>query len=166
MIKRIENLFRRWRTTPATLPQRHTVVLTAHCLQDITQGMASAVKRRHEGIAYLIGLTTETTTLAASARFPDAATTRGSFDVGNEEMAKIVGEAAASNLQVVGQIHTHPIDAFHSKGDLKGMLIKYPGYFSLVLPKYGALLPSLQDSHTLMWNGHEFHEVGGQVKIL
>ena len=166
MIKRVGNLFRRWRTTPATLPQRHTVVLTEHCLQEITQGMESNVQRRHEGIAYLIGLTTGTTTLAASARFPDAATTRGSFDVGNEEMAKVVGAAAGSNLQVVGQIHTHPMDAFHSNGDLEGMRIKYPGYFSLVLPKYGNLLPSLQDSHTLMWNGNEFQEVGGQVKIL
>ena len=166
MIKKIGNLFRRQKTPLATLPQRHTVVLTEHCLQEITQGMESNVQRRHEGIAYLIGLTTGTTTLAASARFPDAATTRGSFDVGNEEMAKVVGEAAGSNLQVVGQIHTHPMDAFHSKGDLKGMRIKYPGYFSLVLPKYGTLLPSLQDSHTLIWDGNEFQEVGGQVKIL
>ena len=58
------------------------------------------------------------------------------------------------------------MDAFHSKGDLEGMRIKYPGYFSLVLPKYGTLLPSLQDSHTLMWNGNEYQEVRGQVKIL
>ena len=166
MIKRIGKLFRRWETPPATLPCRLTVVLTEHCLQEITQGMESNVQRRHEGIAYLIGLTTGTTTLAASARFPDAATTWGSFDVGNEEMAKVVGEAAGSNLQVVGQIHTHPMDAFHSKGDLEGMRIKYPGYFSLVVPEYGTLLPSLQDCHTLMWNGNEFQEVSGQVKIL
>ena len=166
MIKRIGKLFRRWKTPPATLPQRRTVVLTEHCLQEITQGMQNNVQRRHEGIAYLIGLTTGTTTLAVSARFPDAATTLGSFDVANEEMAKVVGEAAGANLQVVGQIHTHPVDGFHSKGDLEGMRIKYPGYFSLVVPNYGTFLPSLQDSHTLMWGENEFQDVSGQVKIL
>ena len=128
--------------------------------------MAHSAKRGHEGITYLIGLTTGTTTLVASAKFPDAATTKGSFDVETKEMAKIVRDATESSLQVVGQIHTHPTNASHSKGDLKGMRIKYPGYFSLVLPRYGTLLPSLEGSHILMWDGREFQDLGNQVKIL
>ena len=166
MIKRIRNLFGRKKAPSSALPQRHTVTLTAYCLQEITQGMASSAKRGHEGIAYLIGLTTGSATLAASARFPDATTTWGSFDVGNKDMIKVINDAAESNLQVVGQIHTHPVEAFHSQGDLEGMRIKYPGYFSLVLPKYGTQLPSLQGSHTLMWDGTEFQELSGQVKLL
>ena len=157
---------RRRKAPSASSPQRHTVVLTARCLQELTEGMATTAKRGHEGIAYLIGLTTGTTTLAASARFPDADTSQGSFNVGNKEMAKVVGEAASLNLQVVGQIHTHPMSAFHSTGDLIGMRIRYPGYFSLVLPKYGTLLPSLQDSHTLVWDGNGFREVAGPIPIL
>ena len=166
MIKRIGKLFRNRDTPPAPRPQRHAVVLTEHCLQEVTKGMEKNVQRKHEGIAYLIGLTTGTTTLAVSARFPDAATTWGSFDVGGQEMARIVGEATGLNLQIAGQIHTHPMEAFHSEGDLKGMGIKHPGYFSLVIPNYGTFLPSLQNSHTLVWSEDGFHDISGRVKIL
>ena len=166
MISKIRNLFRRRNTLPAAPAQVYTVALTRQCLREVMQGMESATQRSHEGIAYIIGLTTGTTTIAASARFPNAATTRGSFDVGSEEIAKIVSEVTKSNLQVVGQIHTHPVDAFHSQGDLKGMRIKHPGYFSMVLPKYGSLLPSLKSTHTLMWDGHKFQEIQEKVKIL
>ena len=166
MISKIRNIFGRRCTPPVEPAQSYTVSLTRQCLREIMHGMEYATWRSHEGIAYLIGLTTGTTTIAASARFPEAATTRGSFDVSSSEIAKIVGEATDSNLQVVGQIHTHPTGAFHSKGDLDGMRIKHPGYFSMVLPKYGSLLPSLKSAHTLMWDGHRFHEVEQQVKIL
>ena len=166
MLRQFWNRFRRQKAPPARLPQQYNVVLTAHCVQEITEGMASSVELRHEGIAYLIGLTTGTTTLAASARFPDAATTMGSFEVDHKAMANVIGEAARLNLQVVGQIHTHPAAAFHSQGDLKGMRIRHPGYFSVVLPMYGTLLPSLQDSHTLVWDENGFREVDGPIKIL
>lgn len=166
MIARIINLFWRRNTPPVAPAQSYTIALTRQCLREVIQGMESATKRSHEGIAYLIGLTTGTTTIAASARFPNAATTRGSFDVSSVEMAKIVSEVTKSNLQVVGQIHTHPTSAFHSKGDLDGMRIKHPGYFSMVLPKYGGLLPSLKGAHALMWDGHKFQEIKEQVRIL
>ncbi len=166
MIAKIRNLFRRRNTPPVAPAQSYTVALTRQCLREVMQGMESATQRSREGIAYLIGLTTGTTTIAASARFPNAATTRGSFDVSRGEITKIVGEVTKSNLQVVGQIHTHPAGAFHSKGDLNGMRIKHPGYFSMVLPKYGSLLPSLISAHTLMWDGHKFQEIEEQVKIL
>ena len=166
MIAKIRNRFRRRNTSPVAPAQSYTVALTRQCLREVMLGMQSATQRSHEGIAYLIGLTTGTTTIAASARFPNAATTRGSFDVSSGEIAKIVGEVTKSNLQVVGQIHTHPSGAFHSKGDLDGMRIKHPGYFSMVLPKYGSLLPSLKSAHTLLWDGHTFQEIEEQVKIL
>ena len=166
MIAKLINFFRRQNAPPAASAQSHTVAMTAQCLREITQGMDSTTQLSHEGIAYLIGLTTGTTTIAASARFPGAATTRGSFDVTSREMAKIVSEATKSNLQVVGQIHTHPVSAFHSEGDIRGMKIKHPGYFSMVLPAYGRLLPSLQDAHILLWDGHKFQQIEGQVQIL
>ena len=45
------------------------------------------------------------------------------------------------------------------------MRIRYPGYCSIVVPNYGAELPSLEDAHTLMWTANGFREVNQQVMI-
>ena len=61
-----------------------------------------------------------------------------------------------AGLQVVGQLHTHPGEAHHSAGDLEGMRIRYPGYFSIVVPDYGSQLPSFKHAHILMWTPDGF----------
>ena len=165
MLKSLRSLARRLRR-PSSRPSINcTVVLTSKCLEHVSEGMAVDTQLRHEGIVYFIGLTTGSTTLALAAVFPDAATTPGSVDVSAAEIGKIVRVAAESGLQVVGQLHTHPESAFHSTGDLAGMRIRYPGYVSIVVPEYGALLPSLQHSHTLMWTGTGFQEVDKPVRV-
>jgi proteasome lid subunit RPN8/RPN11 len=61
-------------------------------------------------------------------------------------MAQVMGLALDLDLQVVAQVHTHPVDAFHSDGDEDGANIRYPGFYSIVLPDYGARLPSFARS--------------------
>ena len=165
MIKNIQSLVRRLSKTSAPAPKKYTVVMTAQCCKDVAEGMLASTQRGHEGIVYFVGLTTGTTTLAVAPVFPDAATTPGSVDVAAVAMGKIVRKAAESGLQVVGQLHTHPGAAFHSAGDLAGMRIRYPGYISIVVPKYGALLPSLRKSHGLVWTGNAFQEIDGPIRI-
>jgi proteasome lid subunit RPN8/RPN11 len=58
-------------------------------------------------------------------------------------MARIVRSAANNGLQVVGQLHTHPGEAYHSDGDEYGARIAYSGYVSIVVPAYGRRLPAL-----------------------
>ena len=41
----------------------------------------------------------------------------------------------------------HSEHADHSDGDLEGMRIRHPGYFSIVVPNYGAQVPSFQRGH-------------------
>ena len=165
MIKSLRLLTRRLRRASHQPADRYTVVMTSQCLEDVTEGMSTFIELGHEGIVYFVGLTTGTTTLAVTAVFPEADTTPGSVDVSAPEVGKIVRVATASGLQVVGQLHTHPRTAFHSVGDLAGMRIRYPGYVSIVVPEYGARLPSLQKSHTLMWAGDAFQEIDEPVRV-
>jgi proteasome lid subunit RPN8/RPN11 len=75
-------------------------------------------------------------------------------------MAACVGAAGRYELQVVGQIHSHPQDAYHSDGDVEGARIRYPGYVSIVLPNYGGLLPSLRGAAVYIWSsGARWHEL-------
>ena len=151
-------LTRPFRRTPQPLP-RYTVVMTTQCRDQLTEQLRGSVRRGHEGIVYFVGLTTGSITLALSSMAPEADATAGSVDVSAVELGKVIRSAAMSELQVVGQLHTHPCGAHHSDGDLTGMRIRHPGYFSIVVPNYGAQLPSFKDAHTLMWTPEGFREV-------
>ena len=151
----IERPFRR---TPQP-PPRYGVVMTTQCRDQLTEQLRGSVRRGHEGIVYFVGLTTGSTSLALSAVAPEADATVGSVDVSALELGKVIRFAAMAELQVVGQLHTHPCGAYHSDGDLAGMRIRHPGYFSIVVPKYGIQLPSFKDAHTLMWTSEGFREV-------
>lgn len=139
--------------------------MTAQCRDLVAAILRRSLEKGHEGVVYFVGLTTGATTLAVSAVLPDAITTRGSFDVGATELGKIIRIASMAGLQVVGQLHTHPKQAFHSPGDIQGMRIRYPGYFSIVVPDYGALLPSFEQSHTLMWTTIGFQEIDDSISV-
>ena len=136
-----------------------TVVMTTQCRDQLTEQLHGSAQQGHEGIVYFVGLTTGSTTLAMTAITPEVSATSGSVDVSAPELGKIIRFAALSGLQVVGQLHTHPCGAYHSDGDLEGMRIRYPGYCSIVVPNYGAQLPSFRDAHTLMWTQEGFREV-------
>jgi proteasome lid subunit RPN8/RPN11 len=91
---------------------------------------------------------------------PTATTTAGSFNVSAIAMATVVRSAANLGLAVVGQVHTHPRQAFHSEGDFDGMRIRYPGYVSIVLPNYGRLFPKWTGAEILMCAGpHDYFEI-------
>ena len=152
------------RQTPTSLSYCR-VVITERCCQQIVDGLSESVVRRHEGILYFIGLTTGTVSLAVSGICPEMTSTPGSVDVSALEIGKINRAAMTSGLQVVGQLHTHPGSAYHSEGDLIGMRIRYPGYFSVVAPHYGTHLPSLQGIHALMWTDQGFYEVELPIQV-
>ena len=150
-----EALARPFRRTPQPLP-RYTVVMATQCRDQLTQQLRGSARRGLEGIVYFVGLTTGSTSLALSAMAPEVDATAGSVDVSAVELGKVIRFAALAELQVVGQLHTHPSGAYHSDGDLAGMRIRHPGYFSIVVPDYGVELPSLRYAHTLMWTAEGF----------
>ena len=88
--------------------------MTIQCRDQIGKQLARDIHRGHEGVIYFIGLTTGTTTVALSGVLPQAISTPGSFEVPASAMRKVVRVATESGLQVVGQLHTHPGQAYHS----------------------------------------------------
>ena len=145
---------------------RFMVRMTTHCCDQTTEFLRESAQRRHEGIVYFVGLTNGTTTTALYAVRPEADSTPRSVDVNARELGKIIRSASEAGLQVVGQLHTHPRAAYHSDGDEVGMRIRYPGYFSIVVPDYGTRLPSFRKSHTLMWTADGFQQIDTPVKLV
>lgn len=142
MFKWLKGFRRQKRKLIQPAPSRR-IVLTSACIHALKKSLKDYIKKHHEGICYLYGLITEEVTLAVSVIKPEAETTYGSFFVSAKSMARVVREGANNRLQVVGQVHTHPQQAFHSDGDNKGALTAFDGYVSIVLPDYGEELPSL-----------------------
>ena len=70
-------------------------------------------------------------------------------------MRQVVEGANAHGLQVVGQLHTHPGEAFPSDGDVAGALIRFGGFVSIVLPEYGKHLPDFRGAAIYMFSGSE-----------
>lgn len=135
--------------------------MTEACLESLTSALEIERKKRHEGIAYLFGVTDGSVTLAVSSYRPRAKTSPGSFDVDAKAMAACVRAAARLGLQVVAQVHTHPGAAYHSDGDVEGARIRYPGYASIVLPDYGDWLPRLDGAALFVFSRtREWVELG------
>jgi proteasome lid subunit RPN8/RPN11 len=136
------------RTVFAPVPK---FILTQACLQAVQTGLEPEMRKGHEGIVYLLGRTDGVIALATTVFRPQAITTPGSFHVEPRAMAACVQAAGRFELQVVGQLHTHPGEAYHSDGDVEGARIRYPGYVSIVLPNYGRLLPNVNGAALYMW---------------
>ena len=136
------------RTVFAPVPK---LILTQACLEAIQRGVEPEMRKGHEGIVYLLGRTDGVTALATTVFRPEAITSPGSFHVEPRAMAACVQAGGQFELQVAGQLHTHPGQAFHSDGDVEGARIRYPGYVSVVLPNYGRSLPDLTSAAVYMW---------------
>ena len=139
--------------------------MTTDCRDRLTEELHRSACAGREGIVYLVGLTTGTTTLAIGAVRPEAEATPTSVDVEARELGKIIRETAMAGLQVAGQVHSHPGDAYHSGGDFTGMRIRHPGYFSMVVPEYGARLPSFEGAHAVMWTVEGFREIDEPIRL-
>jgi proteasome lid subunit RPN8/RPN11 len=82
-------------------------------------------------------------------------------------MAGVVRKANDAGLQVIGQIHTHPRQAYHSDGDEDGAGIAYDGYVSIVFLNYGRQLPSLSGAAIYFYRNEAFSELPGKaVKLI
>lgn len=129
--------------TVLDVPIEPRLLIPEGCFRALLECLAPANARQHEGVAFLLGRTDGTTALCAQAVRPRAATTLGSFHVDAHAMARVVELADTHDLQIIGQVHTHPGDAFHSDGDEDGANIRFEGFVSVVIPDYGASLPDL-----------------------
>jgi len=127
-------------------PDSPRLVFARSCYDGLLAALAPATARRHEGVALLLGRGDGAAKVALHCVRPVATTSAGSFQISAAEMARVVGVAARLDLEIVGQVHTHPGAAYHSPGDEEGARIRYDGYISLVIPDYGVHLPRLHQA--------------------
>jgi proteasome lid subunit RPN8/RPN11 len=70
------------------------------------------------------------------------------FEIPPESVREIMKTLCACRLMIVGQIHTHPLDAFHSEADDRYAIIRQLNAYSIVLPHFAQPV-TVQNFHSL-----------------
>jgi proteasome lid subunit RPN8/RPN11 len=92
----------------------------------------------HEGIAFLAGVETPSTTFLLATITPEADHGRGHVFCSAAEVLAASRAARANGLAILAQLHTHPSPVtFHSVGDDSMVLLPFEGMLSIVAPEYG-----------------------------
>lgn len=144
------------------LPRRvtHRVLLAETFPFALQHCIEREIKLGHEGVAYLFGHSDGETTIVLGAIRPDAETTSGSFNISSAAVARVVRKINDLGLQLVGQAHSHPVQAFHSDGDEIGARIAYQGFVSIVVPDYGRRLPATDGWAVYFFRDGRFIQLG------
>lgn len=78
---------------------------------------------------------------------PDHRSGRGGYEVCEEWLVEAWERLDKEGLAVRLQVHTHPFEAFHSATDDAYPIVATPGFYSLVLPRFGEEPQTLGDAY-------------------
>jgi proteasome lid subunit RPN8/RPN11 len=130
----------------------------------------------YERLALFAGMKAGETFTVTQIVYPKQYLTRGpqglSFFVEGEELERIGDWLFEQKLSLIGQIHSHPAEAYHSEADDDMAIITKYGSISIVVPDFGNSDYMLQGSafYRLMpqlgWTALAREEIIGLIKII
>jgi hypothetical protein len=96
------------------------------------------------------------------------------FEIPRNGMAALMDRLRTQALYVVSQIHTHPLEAFHSSADDKWAIVRHVGALSIVLPNFAksttlknflreAAVYQLDDANS--WNAVSSEQMADHLRI-
>lgn len=77
----------------------------------------------------------------------------------SEETRWLLRALRRRDEKLLAQVHSHPELAFHSPGDENRAASFHRGYFSIVVPRYGAAVTDLGECAVFEFDGREFSEL-------
>lgn len=92
--------------------------------------------RRKEGITLWLGRRTESSIEAVEAYEPAHIAEADFFRIPPQSMQALKEHLRRNRLIVAAQVHSHPMEAFHSKADDRWAIVRHVGAVSIVLPYF------------------------------
>lgn len=92
--------------------------------------------RRHEGIALWLGRRTEDRIEVIEAYEPAHIAEADFFRIPPPSMQALKAHLRKTRLMVAAQVHSHPMEAFHSEADDRWAIVRHVGVVSIVLPYF------------------------------
>jgi hypothetical protein len=117
----------------------------------------------HEGVVYWAGHTLNAVNaqIVTTCLVPDAETSPGSFHIPPAADAKVVHQIHENSISGIGLVHSHPSAwTSHSPGDDQGAGLVFDGFYSVIVPSYGAdgMLP-IERCGIHRYENNQFHEL-------
>lgn len=111
-------------------------------------------QQRTEVICYWLGKTASGVTVVEDVWVPAHNASMVSYSVKPEEMLRLKQRLDETGWAIVAQVHSHPGEAFHSITDDQNAASPWPGFVSIVVPRFGGITPDF-------WTAAEVYELLG-----
>lgn len=95
-------------------------------------------QRRHEGIVFWLGRRTSERIDITEVYEPAHEAKADYFHIPPRSMQLLQKELRTKRLMIAAQVHSHPMEAFHSRADDTWAVIRHVGAVSIVLPYFAA----------------------------
>ncbi|HVS53589.1 MAG TPA: Mov34/MPN/PAD-1 family protein [Opitutaceae bacterium] len=98
--------------------------------------LKAAGKRRSECVVLWLGRRREDGIVVERVWCPPHRAGRAFFEFSEEAMAAMFAELRKSRQMIAAQVHSHPMEAFHSAADDHWAIVRHEGALSLVVPYF------------------------------
>lgn len=116
--------------------------IIVHCMAahvSTTLGhLREAGAQRQECVALWLGRPSANGIEVVSVYRPRQRTAADMFHIPPESMAALRATLRRDRVMVAAQVHSHPLEAFHSLADDRWAIVRHVGALSLVVPEFAA----------------------------
>lgn len=115
-----------------------TIFIPPWAIAQTLQVLQRSGQRRHEGIVFWLGRRAGEHIDIAEVYEPAHAAKADYFHIPPRSMQALQQELRTKRLMIAAQVHSHPMEAFHSHADDTWAVIRHVGAVSIVLPYFAA----------------------------
>ena len=115
-----------------------TIFILPSGIAQTLQSLQRSGQRRHEGIVFWLGRRTGERIDITEVYEPAHEAKADYFHIPPRSMQALQQELRTKRLMIAAQVHSHPMEAFHSHADNTWAVIRHVGAVSIVLPYFAA----------------------------
>lgn len=114
----------------------NTVIAKHEHIVEMLRHFHEAGLRNSECVVLLLGRRVGAKILVSEVWRPEQRAGKDYFEIPPRSMEALFARLRAGRLMIAAQVHTHPMEAFHSAADDRWAIIRHEGALSLVLPHF------------------------------
>ncbi|RDS84382.1 Mov34/MPN/PAD-1 family protein [Dyella psychrodurans] len=114
------------------------VLCNVNAIDTTLAHLREAGSRNCEGIVLWLGRRTPSAIHVEAVYRPAHVAREDMFHIPPASMTALQAELRQRRLMVAAQVHSHPLEAFHSRADDQWAIIRHEGALSLVIPYFAS----------------------------
>lgn len=117
-------------------PEMNLVIVSRAQISETLDHLKAAGKRRSECVVLWLGRRGAEGIVVEKVWCPPHRAGRAFFEFSEEAMTVMFAELRKSRQMIAAQVHSHPMEAFHSAADDHWAIVRHEGALSLVIPYF------------------------------